>query len=97
MEKVKKTCNRGHIFYKSSSCPVCPICWSDYYKKEYSGNLPSNLGAPAFRALLNEKIYSLAELSKYTEKEILELHGMGPSSIPLLKKALESQGLSFKK
>jgi hypothetical protein len=59
-------------------------------------DFPEKMSAPALRALLNEKIYSLADLAKYSEKEILKFHGMGPASIPLLKEALKKKGLKFK-
>jgi hypothetical protein len=35
-------------------------------------------------------------LSKKTKKEILKLHGMGPSSIPKLEQKLKAAGLGFK-
>ncbi|WP_459213307.1 helix-hairpin-helix domain-containing protein, partial [Bacillus paralicheniformis] len=35
-------------------------------------------------------------LSKYSEKEILQFHGMGPASLPKLRGALKEKGLSFK-
>lgn len=97
MKKQWKVCSRGHRFQKSSDCPVCPICWSGYYRKKVQSDFPDKLSAPALRALRNAKITSLNKLSKYTEAEILNLHGMGPASIPLLKTALRKQGLSFKK
>ena len=56
-----------------------------------------NLPAPAQRALTNRKITSLQKLSRFSEKEILDLHGMGPGSIPKLKTALKGAGLVFKK
>lgn len=96
-KKTLKICNRGHTFYKSSDCPVCPICWSGYYKDKMHLEFPKNLGAPALRALLNAKITTLLKLSTYTEREILALHGIGPSSIPKFKTALIENGLSFKK
>jgi DNA-directed RNA polymerase alpha subunit len=57
----------------------------------------SLLGAPARRALENKGINTLQELSQFSEAEILALHGMGPSSIPKLKVALHSKGLTFRK
>jgi DNA-directed RNA polymerase alpha subunit len=57
----------------------------------------STLGAPARRALEREGITSLTKLSRYSEQEVLHLHGMGPSTIPKLKKALRENGLTFKK
>lgn len=91
----KVTCSRGHIFYKSSDCPICPKCWSGYYRKEVQADFPAKLGAPALRALLNEKITSLRALAKYTEKDIRALHGMGPKALSMLKRALKARKLSF--
>lgn len=82
---------------KSSDCPVCPVCWSEYYKDEKWGEFPSNLSAPALRALLNANITTLAKLAKHTEVDILKLHGMGPASIPRLRTALKAKKLKFKK
>jgi len=93
-KKNLKTCNKGHKYYKSSDCPTCPICEEEH--KPQSGFL-SLISAPARRAIENKGIKTLIQLSKYTEKEILELHGMGISSIPKLKAVLKTEKLSFKK
>lgn len=95
--RMKKVCSRGHVFYKSSDCPVCPVCWSGYYREKNSGDFPDALSAPALRALLNAGIYNLKQLSGHTEKEILQLHGMGPASIPILRNALQQNDLMFQK
>ena len=55
------------------------------------------LSAPAFRALDRLGIKKLADLKKHTKKELLSLHGFGPSAIKLLKPALKSKGWSLKK
>lgn len=89
------TCSRGHEFYKSSDCKVCPKCWPGYYKEK--GGVFTQLGAPAQRALLNARITTIVKLSKHTKKEVLALHGMGPASIPILETILESHALAFKK
>ena len=60
-------------------------------------NFLSMLPAPARRALESNGINSLKKLSQLTEKAVLSFHGMGPSSIPKLKEALQAEGLSFKK
>jgi hypothetical protein len=88
-----RTCKYGHKYYKSSDCPTCPIC--DGNKKPKDGFMAA-LAAPARRALEKEKITSLMDLSKWSEEEIIKLHGIGPSSIPKLKKALKEEGLQFK-
>ena len=90
---IRKTCEKGHQFYKSSSCPTCPIC--EKLKKDTSGFM-SGLSAPAQRALKNEGIKSVKQLSKYSEKEILKLHGIGKTAIPVLKKELKKEKLNFK-
>ncbi|HEY2350311.1 MAG TPA: hypothetical protein VGH64_14940 [Puia sp.] len=63
---------------------------------EPSNDFFAGLGAPARRALENAGINSPARLSKKTKKEILQLHGMGPSSIPKLERKLNAAGLNFK-
>lgn len=90
-------CSRGHRFKKSGDCPVCPVCWSGYYKKKHLSDFPEKFSAPALRALLTAKITSLAQLTKYREAEIAELHGMGPKGVTMLKAAMRKRKLSFKK
>ena len=66
--------------------------------KEAKENHPfSNLGQPAQRALANAGINSLEELAKLTEKELMRLHGIGKSTLPILKEAMAERGLSFAK
>jgi hypothetical protein len=96
-KEILKICSRGHRFYKSSDCPVCPMCWAGYYRKKNQGDFPNFLSAPALRALLNAKITNLSKLATYTEASILQLHGMGPASLPKLRAALKVKGLFFKK
>lgn len=60
-------------------------------------NFLSALGVPAQRALKNNSITTVKQLAKLSEKDILKLHGIGPSSIPKLKEALKKEGLDFRK
>lgn len=94
VKKNLRTCDKGHKYYKTSDCPTCPVCENE--RKPATGFL-SVLSAPARRALEQEGIKTLEQLSKKTETEILQLHGMGPSSLPKLRSALATNGLSFKK
>jgi hypothetical protein len=96
-KEIRKVCSRGHVFYKSSDCPVCPQCWSGYYRKQSQGDFPEKISAPALRALLSANIKSLSQLTKFTETQLLALHGMGPTTIVKLRVALKSKGLAFKK
>lgn len=55
-----------------------------------------NIAMPATRALESIGVKKLSQLPKYSEKELLELHGMGPRAIKLLKEQLKLKGLRFK-
>ncbi|WP_339735873.1 RNA polymerase alpha subunit C-terminal domain-containing protein [uncultured Sunxiuqinia sp.] len=87
-----RTCKNGHLYYKSSDCPTCPVCEEE--RKPTAGFL-SSLAAPARRALENEGILTIQQLAERSESEILQLHGMGKSSLPKLHSALKEHGLRF--
>lgn len=91
---ILKICPRGHQFYKSSDCPTCPVCEE---LRKPSGGILSLVAAPARRALEREGIVTAADLVRYTERELLNLHGFGPGAIRKLKPALKKLGLSFRK
>lgn len=55
------------------------------------------IGAPAQRAFENAGISTFEILCGYTEKELLELHGVGPKAIRILNDILSAEGLSFKR
>ena len=57
---------------------------------------PPGLAAPAARALANAGITTLEQLADVSERELRQLHGMGPNAIGKLRAALEARGLSFK-
>lgn len=66
-------------------------------KKKQESELPPKLGAPAERALAGAGIKTLKQLTKFSEAEIKQLHGVGPNAIGKLRLALEEKGLSFAK
>ncbi len=92
-KQTLRTCDKGHSYYKSSDCPTCPECERE--NKPAAGFL-SRLSSPARRALEHEGITTLEKLSSFSEREILKLHGIGPSSMPALREALQEEGLAFK-
>jgi len=53
--------------------------------------------APAERALAGAGLKKLEDLTKITEVELAKLHGMGPKSLRILKEALATTGLTYKK
>ncbi len=54
------------------------------------------LSAIARRALQNNGIKTLKDLTKYTEVEILQFHGIRKTAIPMLQKALKERGFNFR-
>lgn len=89
-----RICSKGHKYYRSSDCPVCPICERE---RKPAAEFLAAIPGPARRALEREGINSLIKLSEYSEEKLLELHGMGPATIPKLRKALKEKGLAFRK
>jgi DNA-directed RNA polymerase alpha subunit len=92
--KNKRTCSKGHVYFKSSDCPTCPVC--ENQNKPVDGFL-SLVSAPARRALEKDGITTLKKLSRWSEQELLQLHGLGPSTLPILRSALKKAGLTLKK
>lgn len=54
------------------------------------------LAQPAQRALTSAGITKIEQLTKLTEAELLQLHGMGKNAISTLREALSARGLSFR-
>ena len=92
--KQRKVCFRGHVFYKSSDCPTCPVCEAARQPKD---GFLALLAAPARRALEGAGLTTLAKVATRSEAEVRELHGMGPNAIGKLRAALKKDGLSFRK
>jgi hypothetical protein len=53
------------------------------------------VGGPALRALARAGVRSLAELPRWSERDLLQLHGMGPKGVRLLGEALAARGWRF--
>lgn len=86
------TCENGHKFSKRSDCHTCPICEQE--RKPQAGFL-SLISAPARRALENRGIDSLGKFALMSEKELLQLHGIGESVVSKLQVLLAEKNLSF--
>jgi hypothetical protein len=56
----------------------------------------AKLSKPAQRALTNQGILTAEDLARLTESEVKAFHGIGPSSIPVLRAALREHGLKFR-
>ena len=62
---------------------------------QQESDLPSGLAAPARRALIGAGYLRLEQLSKVSETEIKQLHGIGPNALKQLRLAMDAKGLSF--
>ena len=58
-------------------------------------DLPAGLSNPARRALATLGITRLDQITTHRAKDILNLHGMGPKGIRILRQALAERGLAF--
>ena len=65
-------------------------------QQKQPGDFPA-LAAPAQRALAGAGIQNLQQLTKFSEAEIKQLHGIGPNALKQLRSALKAKGLSFRK
>jgi ERCC4-type nuclease len=64
-------------------------------EEERGNDLPSTLSAPARRALTGAGCTRLEDVAKLSEKELKQLHGVGPNAIEKLRQALRQTGRSF--
>ncbi|MDF2530710.1 MAG: hypothetical protein K0Q65_291 [Clostridia bacterium] len=53
------------------------------------------LAKPAQRAIQNAGITTIEQISEYSEKEFLELHGIGKNAMSIIKLVLDENGLTF--
>lgn len=91
---TKKTCPNGHIFYKSSDCPVCPQCENERTSEFVILEL---ISAPAKRALEGIGVDSIKELRKHSIKQLLALHGFGPKAIRIIQEYLGGNNMDLLK
>jgi hypothetical protein len=64
--------------------------------EHHRGDLPDGLSKPALRALQTAGIDTLERAAAWSEGDLLELHGLGPQAIRLLREALRRRGLSLR-
>jgi len=86
----KMKCAQGHEYVKSSDCHICE---NERKPQGFFYLLPSS----ARRALTRYGITTRNQLATYSEKEILSLHGIDPTSLLILRQRLKTKNLAFKK
>jgi len=68
----------------------------DAYAAVDSAWVELGLAAPARRALIDEGLYKVSDLRKYSLDAIKDLHGMGPNAIRILISAMKKSDISFR-
>ena len=94
---LSKTLLRKLIKARISQCPVKQgkIDLDKYTEKDgYWCEL--GLAAPARRGLVDNKIFKISDLSKWTEKDFLKIHGIGPNAAKVVKSAMKKKKVTFK-
>jgi hypothetical protein len=61
------------------------------------GNDLPKLAQPAQRALSAAGVQQLKDLTRFSEDEVKQWHGIGPNALTQLRQALAGRGLSFAK
>lgn len=66
-------------------------------KEQPEGALPKGISKPAQRALASVGVSRLDQVTRFTEAQLMALHGMGPKAIGIIKAALDAEGKSLSK
>ena len=59
-------------------------------------SLPRAIGRPATGALHNIGIDRLDQVATLSEAELLQIHGVGPKAVRILKEVLAERGMTFR-
>ena len=54
------------------------------------------LSGPARRALVNAKLYKVSDLRKISLDELLDMHGMGKSSVARIRVIMDAKKIRFR-
>lgn len=58
---------------------------------------PKGVAKPAQRALAAAGAFSLDDVTRFSENELNDMHGMGPKAIRIMKEEMAKQGKHLKK
>jgi DNA-directed RNA polymerase alpha subunit len=60
-------------------------------------DFPPTMGKVAPRELVANGIHTLEQTTRYTEQELLSIHGVGPKAVRIIKEELAKKNLHLKK
>lgn len=95
---LPKTLLKKLIRARISQCPVQQgkVNLKNYETKD-SVWRDLKLAAPARRALVDNKIFILNDLTKFSETELLSMHGIGRNALKILLRAMKQKNIQFRK
>jgi hypothetical protein len=64
-------------------------------KHPLTSHFPPGLSQPAVRALAGAGCQTLEDVTRFSQSELNQLHGMGPRGVEILRLALSKKGLAF--
>ena len=91
--RQRKVCEHGHVFYKT------PTATAARNARPPGGPPTDSWRGWRARRDAHSKgagLTTLAKLSKKSEAQLRELHGMGPNALGKLRASLAKEGLSFR-
>jgi uncharacterized protein YdhG (YjbR/CyaY superfamily) len=94
---LSKTLLRKLIRARISQCPIKTglIDISKYSKlDQYWRSI--GVAAPARRGLVDNKLFTLKDLRKWTRKDFMHIHAMGPKASQLIIKEMRRKKITFK-
>jgi predicted flap endonuclease-1-like 5' DNA nuclease len=61
-----------------------------------ASDFPASMGKVAPRELIQNGIRNLDQAAKYTEAELLDIHGVGPKAVRIIQEELARDGRSLR-
>jgi uncharacterized protein YdhG (YjbR/CyaY superfamily) len=94
---LPKTLLKKLIRARISQCPIKKgeVDLSKYSKLDYYWK-SIGIAAPARRGLVDNEIFKLSDLRKWTRKDFLKIHGMGPKASQSIIKEMRRKKITFK-
>jgi uncharacterized protein YdhG (YjbR/CyaY superfamily) len=94
---LPKTLLKKLIRARISQCPIKKgeVDLSKYSKLDHYWK-SIGIAAPARRGLVDNEIFKLSDLIKWTRKDFLKIHGMGPKASQSIIKEMRRKKITFK-
>lgn len=102
-DSIRRETTVGSKSAKTTTKSNCPLVAdpqlrsaADAQTDAIKANFPSGIGRPALRTLVAAGFTSMERMADASEREIADLHGMGPKALGILRTELQRMGLKFR-